>query len=488
MSDQNNQQTPPPGASRRDFLKLAAGSMGGALLAGAGVGCGGGGTLAGGGGGLIGGPGKAPPLPGSFAFWAVFSPGANPLPAITALAGGITNNDGILLFNAVESGSSDPTTGIRGVYTVNIGYNGSNQPSLGGGTTLLRVGDQQAGFIVDKIYNSAMNNQGPTTTDCHIVSAKNDSPTVLMNPQGTGLAPFIANLVQGPNGITFGGHYTDLDINDNGDLLLTADYSTSNVSVPPNFNSFPVATAKIAQGLFIFPGAANIVDTTQGTLLQATGDNMPGTNTPISRLGLIALDNKQNYVCQVFANDQTQGAGRGEQRLMMASVVAGNARTRAHLLAASPYVGGRATTSVPGDTYMGPRINNAVTLVCVSTSPTATQLCYTADGVTTTLAQTGGTSPTGALINNCGNGVVDQNGLAYYVLVTPNGTELVVSNGVQSKTILKTGDSIPNVSGKTVYSIIQGTHSNQTDSQGRFAFVIDFNDGSQSIVVGIPLS
>ncbi|HRI44756.1 MAG TPA: hypothetical protein PLL78_13575 [Fimbriimonadaceae bacterium] len=485
MNDDNRHDEQATGASRRDFIKLAAGSMGGAILAGAAIGCGGSGaTLGGGGGGLVGGPGKAPPLPSGFAFFSVYSPGDNPLPSIYGLAGGITVNDGSLMFNGVEVADQGP----RAVYSMDVSYNGTSMPDVGSGSTLLRTGDQGPGFIVAKIYNSAMNNAGALSSDCHIVSAQNDSPLVLLNAQGTGLEPFLANLVEGPKGVTFGGHYTDVDINDNGDLLVTADYSTSNVSVPPNFNSFPVAQATIAQGLFIFPGAANTVDPTQATLLQSTGSNMPGTNTPISRMGLIALDNNQNYVCQVFGNDQTGSrSGIGQQR-MTAGIVAGNARTRAHMLSTSPTIGGRAVAGVLGDTYMGPRITNAVTLVCVNTSPTTTELCYTANGTTTTLAKTGGTSPTGALINNCGNGVVDDSGLAYYILVTPNGTELVVSNGVQQKTILKTGDSIPNVNGKTVYSIVQGAHSTQTDSAGRFSFVVDFNDGSQSIVVGIPTS
>jgi hypothetical protein len=485
MNDDNRHDDQGTGATRRDFIKLAAGSMGGALLAGSAIGCGGSGSLlSGGGGGLIGGPGKAPPLPSGFAFFAVYSPGQNPLPSIYGLAGGITVNDGSLMFNGVEVADQGP----RGVYSMTISYNGTNMPDVGSGSTLLRTGDQGPGFIVAKIYNSALNNAGPLSSDCHIVSAQNDSPLVLLNAQGTGLEPFLANLVEGPNGVTFGGHYTDVDINDNGDLLVTADFSTSNVSVPPNFNSFPVAKATIAQGLFLFPGAANTVDPTQATLLQATGSNMPGTNTPISRMGLLALDNNQNYVCQVFANDQTGSrSGTGQQR-MTAGIVAGNARTRGHMLSTSPTIGGRAVSSAVGDTYMGPRIGNAVTLVCVNTSPTTTELCYTANGTTTTLAKTGGTSPTGALINNCGNGVVDNSGLAYYILITPTGTELVVSNGVQQKTILKTGDSIPNVSGKTVYSIVQGAHSTQTDSQGRFSFVVDFDDGSQSIIVGIPTS
>ncbi|MBX7133744.1 MAG: hypothetical protein K1X67_13810 [Fimbriimonadaceae bacterium] len=481
MSDHSS--NPNIGASRRDFLRLAAGSMGGALLAGAGVGCGGSTPVLGGGGGFVGGPGKAPPLPSSFAFYGVYTPGDSVLPSIYGLAGGITNNDGTLLFNGVEVSDSGP----QGVYTIGIGYSGSGIPSVSNGATLLRTGQQGPGYIVDKIWNSAINNQGVNSTDCHIVSQQGDPPLVLMNPQGTGLAPFVANLTKGPSGITYGGHYTDVDINDNGDLLLTADYSTSNVSVPPNFNSLPVAQATIAQGLFLFPGAANNVDPTQVTLLQSTGSNLPNTDTPISRMGLLALDNNQNYVVQVFSNDQTaQSAGRGARSAMRASVLGGNARSRAHLIAAPPAVG-RATSGV-GDTYMGPRINSAISLVCVNTSPTTTQLNYTVNGVTTTLAQSGGTSPSGNTIQNCGNGIVDDNGLAYYVLVVDNGTELVVSNGTQSKTILKTGDSIPNVSGKTVYTIVQGTHSTQSDSQGRIAFVVDFNDGSQSIIVGIPLS
>ncbi|HRF61129.1 MAG TPA: hypothetical protein PLH94_14595 [Fimbriimonadaceae bacterium] len=486
MSDQDP-KTPHPGASRRDFLKLSAGALGGAVLAGVGVGCGGGGILpgSGGSGGFVGGPGKAPPLPGSFAFYGVYSPGDPVLPGVFGLAGGITNNDGTLMFNAREV--SD--TGPQGVYTLDIGYSGTNMPQVGSGAVLLRTGQQGAGFIVDKIYNSAMNNAGALTTDCHIISQGSDTPIVLMNPQGTGLAPFIAYLQGSSNGVVFGGNFTDIDINDNGDLLLAGDYSSSTVSVPPNFNSFPVAQATIAQGLFLFPGAANTVDPTQSTLLQATGSNLPNTNTAISRIGLVGLDNNQNYIAQVFSNDQTaSGSGRGAYRPMSASVIGGNAKGRAFALSAAPSTGGRGVTGAPGDTFMGPRINNGVTLVCVNTSATTTQLCYTANGQTSTLAQTGGTSPTGALINNCGNGAVDQNGLAYFILVTPNGTELVVSNGVTSKTILKTGDSIPNVNGKTVYTIVQGTTSTQTDSQGRFAFVVDFNDGTQSIVIGMPLS
>lgn len=487
MSD-HDQSQPHPGASRRDFLKLSAGALGGAVLAGVGVGCGGSGGIlpgAGGGGGFVGGPAKAPPLPGSFAFYAVYSPGDAVLPGIFGLAGGITNNDGSLLFNAREV--SD--TGPQGVYMLDIGYSGTNLPQVGSGAVLLRTGQQGPGFIVDKIWNSAMNNQGALSSDCHIVSQSGDLPIVLLNPQGTGIAPFVSYLTEGAEGVKFGGHFTDIDINDNGDLLLTADYSTHNVSVPPNFNSFPVAQGTIAQGLFLFPGAANTVDPTQSTLLQTTGSNMPNTNTAISRFGIIGIDNNQNYVAQVFSNDQSSAAaGRGVPTPMSASVIGGNARGRAFNLAASPATGGRSVTGTTGDTYMGPRINNAVTLVCVNTSATATQLCYTANGQTSTLAQTGGTSPTGALINNCGNGAVDQNGLAYYILITPNGTELVVSNGVSSKTILKTGDSISNVTGKTVYTIVQGTTSTQTDSQGRFAFVVDFNDGSQSIIIGMPLS
>jgi hypothetical protein len=462
------------GYSRRDFIRLAAGSLGGTLLGGLAIGCGDSGSSSAG-------PAMPtpmvgpPPLPNGYVFYRVLTPGSSsPFATLKTLGGGVTNNDASILLHGQDA------SGAIGLYRIDMQYNGSATPGVMSSALLLQTGQSVPARpdtkVVDRIYAAAINNEGLFSSFAVVIGAQGETPTVLVNLEEGGLESLVNHLDPAPNGATFGAHFGDLAINDNDDLLLIADYYTNTEK-----------STDLAQGVFLLPGSQSS-DT--GSLVTRTGDMVPSTPDAIARFGICDLDNGGNFVAQVFADTSTPGDmaaafGAASGLPMRSGVVLGTAldpNEPARLVAGMPGRRRAAFAGVPGNVILGPRITNGIHTTVVH--PTADSMILYYNG--TSVLQTGDQAPGGDTVRGIGPASVAPNGLAHFLVVTTNGMELVVTNGVQQKAILKYGDTLANSTAK-VAAIVHGYHSKQSDSLGRIVFVGEFDDGTQSVVVGIPV-
>lgn len=452
-------------ASRRDFMKLAAGSLGGALLGSQIIGCGG---TGGGGGGGLGGSLGATPLPSGYTFYRLYSPPETTyFPDLTSLNGGVLNNDSTILFHGLRS------TGQVAVYELDIDYS-SGAPNIDSGEVLISEGDGMPdGTQVDRLYAAANNNQGLFSSFVCVATnyadatgttpSRNGTPGLYVNLQKEGFQRVVSHGDAGPNGIQYGGNFGDVAINDNNDILFVNDYSVPNPS-----------GIAVMQGLFLLPNGAN----PQNTVLLAQGSSADPNVTGLpNRLGLCDIDNEKNFVVQAASSSGVSTLGSGPAP-MLSGLLGGRKGGEAELLIGS-LPGRRPRTTIPGNVYIGPRIRGGNYTAVVHTSDSNQTL--TANG--NVLTQTGGNSPNGSNIIGIGPASISGNGLLHYLLGTGAGMELVVSNGTSQMTILSYNNS---VGGAQIRGIVHGMHSAQSDSQGRIVFVGEFADGSQSIVVGVP--
>jgi hypothetical protein len=90
----------------------------------------------------------------------------------------------------------------------------------------------------------------------------------------------------------------------------------------------------------------------------------------------------------------------------------------------------------------------------------------------------------GAAVESVTPGVTSSRGLVYYTLVLDDArTELIVSNGLRHRTILRTGDTI---GARTVATIVQGLHPSQANSAEQLVFLVRFDDRTESIIAAHP--
>ena len=100
------------------------------------------------------------------------------------------------------------------------------------------------------------------------------------------------------------------------------------------------------------------------------------------------------------------------------------------------------------------------------------------------VVEIGSVTPLGNIIASLSAPVVGSDGLLYYQASTDKGLELMVYNGPELRTILSKDDL---VDGSVLRSFFHGFLPDQVDSSGRIVLTGDFEDGSTSIVIGIPI-
>jgi len=457
------------GASRRDFLKLAAGSLGGVLLGAGTAGCGGNLNRFGhGGGGGLGSPIPSTPLPNGYVFYRMLTPGDNTFPDLQTLGGGVMNNDAAVMFLGQRA------TGQNAVYEIDLQYNGSSMPTIQDSAVRISEGDTQDGNLVYRIHSAAIDNGGIFSSLAVVVSTEGQvqdtpsaagTPMVLFSDQGGDLTRLVGLEDPTPDGGRFGAHFGDIAINSNRDIMLCADYS---IRSPQGL--------RVQQGAFLIPYGASPQN---GTVLAQASSATPGASSLPSRLGMCDIDDQRRYVLQAFASPGGNSVGGA----MASGLLGGVAGERPNLIAGSPMMGGgRSRVTAPGNIYMGPRVRNGIYSTVVHTTDDQHALVVSGQ----VLTQTGSPSPGGSTIQGVGPASVSGNGLLHYLVTTDAGMELVVSNDRTQKTILKYGDMLAN-STSPIVGIVHGMHSDQSDTQGNISFVGEFADGSQSIVIGIPV-
>jgi hypothetical protein len=440
---------------RRDFLKTLGMALGGAILS---TGCGSDGRIG----------TDSNPLPNGFRFFRLVSSG-DTLPgggSVSSLPGSVHINDqNEILFHAQ---APDKT---MGVYRLTMDYSDSFRPQVVEDVALVRDGDTLSdGFKVTHTYLCATNSRGSFAA-----SVTRDDGTngiyVLRNGQFEPAATFMTRTPDDAG--TIGANIGDFRLRANDDLLAVCHHS-------PDGDVHP------KESLFVFNGGRS---DGSGLSLLEQGSLIPDTGTPLGRIGLIdVMPHGDDFVSQVFAetpNVNPRGVD-GSPKMPSAVLHGRLSQPRSggeRLMAVSPRlpmtssIRGRTTQ---GEVFYGPRISSDGRVAQI-VHQSDDQLALFSDS--SLLATTGGPTPNGNTLTGFSGPLWAPGGLLYVSLYTNAGDELSVTGGGLPATVLSRGDRIE---GKTVEGLGFGVVRDQIDSAGRLVMGVEFEDSSQSVVLGVP--
>lgn len=446
--------------NRRDFMKLMGGALGGVALAS----CGNSGSSD-----------ETPvaPIPNGYTFYKLVSSG-DPIPGgntLGAIPGTVTINDR----NEVYFYGLDQTN-TNGFYEVQVDFD-SSRPKVVQKRKVVREGDElKDKKVVSQINMADTNDHGSFAAT---IQTGDNLSSLYLEREKQGLEPIAGLRTPLPGGGgKFGGNFGDLDIHDNNDILIVSHFAPSD-------------TAQGHQGLFHLPGGEV---NQQGRIVASTRDSIPGTDGFLTGIGLIDMHDNGNYVMQAYGSNssqlmQTTRKSAGIMDAVASSMlISGNARNQFSkvLKSASPSLKmvrksvGMEDIAV-GEIKYGPRIgagNNAAYVNHINDNHQV--MNYNGKQV----VSVGSVTPLGATIVSLSAPVVGSNGLLYYQASTDKGLELMVYNGPELRTILSKDDI---VDGSVLRSFFFGFMPDQVDSSGRIVITGDFQDGSTSIVIGIPI-
>lgn len=444
---------------RRDFIKLLGGALGTVVLTSS---CGGNGAS-----GLA----PAAPIPNGYRFFRLVSSG-EPLPGgdtLAALAGAVMlNNLNEVYFYAMDESDTN------GYYELLLDYDAS-VPKVLQKRKVVREGDTLGDSkVVTRIDMGDMNDSGNFAA---VLQTDNMLSGLYLSRDKGGFAPVagIGTTLPGGGG-TFGGIFGDVDLHTGDDILLVAHFAPSD-------------SAQSHQGVFHLAGGEV---TQQGSLVTSTRDLIPDSSGLLTGIGLIDLHDGGNYVVQAYGSSPglVQSARRAGTFDAAASslLISGNVQTPSTMTLKSVAPALKSTrkgvalqNAAVGEIIYGARIGaNGSTAYVLHAGGTRQVLHYSGRQV----LAVGSTTPLGATVVSLSAPVIGSDGLLYYQAVTDQGLELIVYNGPETVTILATGDLIGD---KRLKSFFAGFMPDQVDRCGRIVLTGDFEDGSSSVLVGIPV-
>ncbi len=442
--------------TRRDFLKELGAGVGGLILA----------STCDSGGGT--------PIPRGYRFSVLLKSGdplvdghsAGAFPGVAMI-----NDRGQVVVYAYDE------TGALGAYKLSVDF-GAGAPTLAQVAKLVRQGDPMGDDEVARLRVGSFNNVG---SHASVLDLASGLCGVYVHRDETGLAPFVEPLSAVPRsdmltGEHFYGRFSEVDVDHDDTIVLSATYSTANEPLPQD-------------GVFAFPGG-EVSD--RGVLLHQEGMELPGGPETVEGFGLLDVAGSNgHYAVQVYgATTLGSGPGLGARRpTRTTATIVGNLRqpgARPSLRAASPtavlspkYRASVGVTS--GESHYGPRIGGGGLLAQVI-HKTPTEVGLYVDGHE--VVATGALSPGGAVVKGLGGPVVSDDGLVHVVLFTEAGEELCLYNGSRLATILASGQI---AGGPAITSIVYGTVPEMVDAHDRIVFFIQHEDRSRALVVGTPV-
>lgn len=445
---------------RRDFLKLMGGSLGAVAL----TSCGNGSHS-----------NEPPiaPIPNGYIFYKVLSSGAS-LPGGNTL-GGIPGTVMLNNLNEIYFYGMDQTE-TNGFYELLIDFNGS-RPTVAQTRKVVREGDVlNDSKVVSQINMADMNNHGSFAAT---VLTDDNLSSLYLERDKRGFEPIAGFRTTLPGGGgKFGASFGDLDLHENNDILIVSHFSPSD-------------TVQGHQGLFHLPGGEV---NQRGRILTSTRDQVSGTDVYLTGIGLVDLHDNGNYVMQAYGSNpelllQSTSMTSGSMNAVAPSLlISGNVDdlfSRA-LKSISPALQTFRSSAVmdealTGEINYGPRIgasNNPAFVTDISDNHQV--LSYRGKRV----IEVGSLTPLGNVIASFSAPVIGSDGLLYFQASTDNGLELMVYNGPEMTTILSRDDL---VDGSVLKNFFHGFMPDQVDSSGRIVLTGDFEDGSTSIIIGIPI-
>lgn len=444
--------------NRRDFIKRFGSLVGGAVV----LSCG-----SGGGGGV-----GTPLFPSGYKFYRIVEKGED-MPDGTAaddLPGAVKINDNHdILFQTRDS------AGVDGVYEYSMDFSGET-PGIAAKRKIVRAGDTLSdGVVVGELKLGSPNKLGYYAT---IITSSDGIQSVYMEKEKQGLAPVAKALDKLPGGKgKFGASFGDIELDDTNSIILVSHYSPESGSQPK-------------EGLFYLCGG---MVTDAGKMLASSGDLLPESSTTVGRIGLVDINKTSgDYVAQINCGISVTQNSKGAPPLKrpVTALIGGRVSdtpSRRKLLGASSSLvisKTAAKSALRGDILYGPRIGSGDKVAqVIHTSDDTLGLHFNEREV----SHTGGVTPAGKVIKSFSGPAVIDSGLLYYLVYTEEGEELCMSDGVSSRTILQTGDTISGEDPRAVMSISFGIVRNMVDKDGRMVFMGVFDDGSKAIIVGIPV-
>lgn len=442
------------GLSRRELLQLLGAALGGVALSSCGTETRAYGT----------------PLPNGFQYYPVFSPGQGLLPDVVELSGGVLINDhSEILFHGRTA------AGETGIYELTMDYSGSTAKVVSSRTIVATGQVLEDGRKVGHIGAGDTNRHGNFAViigsefDGQAGSAVGSVPAVYLETGKGGLQRVLGFLDPLPDGTRIGGVLGDLDLHDDNDLLLVA-HSVHK-------------TEGARQGVYFLPQC----QLANSRRLLHADQLIPSMSGVIQGFGLIDMDDGGFFAVQAYGDRPHTAGSLGAQTVGGPAhggslVLSGNVRLPSHPIGVARHSKalGSADAQRVGETVFGPRVGSAGELATV-THLTDPHQILSVNGQQ--VAETGTSSPGGRPILGISAPVLGGPGLLYYSLLTPAGMELCVSNGLDRRSILASGDRIE---GRTVDTILHGYHAEQADEEGRIVAYVEFEDAPPALIIGIP--
>lgn len=435
------------GPTRRSFLGMLGGVTGAALVTGSG----------------LAGPAAATgiasvSLPSGYAFRRVFVPGqlAGKIGRVATLTpAAMVNDAGLVLVHAKKE------DGRRGVYALQLG---GTPATVFDAWTVVEEGQRlHDGALVSRIYCGDISPSGSYVT---VIGSKGKPPAVYRARHGQPMRRVVQFHDPLPHGHGhFGGHFGDVDIDDQDHVVLVAAYTTKSAT---------------HQGLFHIPGGHVGPDT---RLLLHTGQMVPGTDSVLTGFGLV--DNSgDRFVVQATARTPQQMRDRN-LRVEPTVVMRGDLHRPAGKLLAASSVLSAGGGPVAGDSLIGSRIGRQGTVAHVAHESGGRVSLYTqTTGRSQLLSTTGQLSGGGPALTSLSPGTLGPRDLLYYRRIFAGGAmTMVVTNGTSSTPLLSTGDR---VGGWAVGASYFGFHPEQVDRRGRAAFIAQFPGKAPCLVLGEP--
>ncbi len=310
-----------------------------------------------------------------------------------------------------------------------------------------------------------------------------------------------------PGGGQYGGFFGDVKLNEDNSLDIAAA-----TTAPPNTPGVAGAAARSRVPWFVGSHALIHVPPearAEGIVLLKTGDLLPGTAAVIETFGLLDVLNAEHFVTQVNA-----------RRLDIVNALPGTAvvrgrlgadktldADRVELLTASHHVVSNAAAeqlrTLVGESFLGPRIghNGFTAAVTHAITPVPSGGSFDLQRLSVwgrrgrELVMRAGDRNIQTASSLSAPVVSSQSAITYEARQLADGTtELLVSDGTDTRVILRSGDVID---GLQVTEINHGYHPAQVDFAGRIAFSGEFVKAGQNpqnpdailscVIVGIPV-
>ncbi len=402
------------------------------------------------------------------------------------------DNNGRVVYGAVNQQKQ------IGLYTLQLEFSGAT-PQVTKETRILRTEEILDGRKVVEITAHDINSQGELAV---VVMVDTETKRQTTDDQGNfdgGTTPIRMQAIykSTANGLTrvlhehqtnndgheFAGMFGDLSLHGK-NLVFVANY----------YHTTKQGFKEVRQGVFQLSGNNG----TEASLVVSSGTPLAANSSAalISQFGLICLHDNGQLVMQTTLTPATEMSAAFVQGASQTAVLRGNLNTIGTASArtgtpnnlrveTSSISSGLRTSNarVSGLTYFAPRCgaNNQVAHVVINNADHALVLNNQV------LLKTGDRSPTGQIVKAIATPHLATDGISFFLVSTGAGIELVVSNGRQNRTILRNKDRLANHNSPVGDFIGIGYTAMHTDDTGRLVFVVEHQDKSQSVVIGIPL-